>query len=169
MSQSQDQPQINVIPSNSSSYITLEELLNAPSMPENLPRFEIIKECEVARDLGSDDGSINSEDESDYEDIEEVFPCECRYDENFSGNSESQACGTSANCINRELFIECDSEECPCRDRCQNQRFQRRQYAKVKVVETKGKGFGLFTCEDLKPYILSFSLYYICFYFILHL
>lgn len=127
----------------------LEELLNAPQLPKNLPPFEIIKECEKVIESDSESGSDSGSESSDTE-VEEVFPCECRYEEN-SSNSEGQACGVSANCINRELFIECDGEECPCRNRCQNQRFQNRQYAQVKVIETPGKGFGLFVCEDLKP------------------
>ena len=127
--------------------IPLEEILNAPLLPTNLPSFEIIKECQKAIDNCSESGSDS---ESEEEEIEEVFPCECRYYEH-SSNFEAQACGASANCINRELFIECNGEECPCQNRCQNQRFQNRQYAQVKVIETPGKGFGLFVCEDLKP------------------
>lgn len=132
--------------------ISLDELLNAPVLPSNLPKFEIIKECEKVPE--EDFSSSNDESESSYSssesEIEEVFPCDCGFDEH-SNNFEGQACGPAANCINRELFIECNEEECPCRERCQNRRFQKRQYAKVKVVETPGKGFGLFTCEDLKP------------------
>lgn len=132
--------------------ISLEELLNAPVLPSNLPKFEIIKECEKVPE--EDFSSSNDESESSYSssesEIEEVFPCDCGFDEH-SNNFEGQACGPTANCINRELFIECNEEECPCRERCQNRRFQKRQYAKVKVIETPGKGFGLFTCEDLKP------------------
>lgn len=134
--------------------ITLDELLLAPLLPKNLPTFEIIKECQLAQnsvvDSDSDENSGEETEEEEEEDIEEVFPCECGYDEN-SNNFEAQACGPLANCINRELFIECNVEECPCRDRCQNQNFQKRKYAKVKVIETEGKGFGLFTCEDLRP------------------
>lgn len=127
--------------------ISLEELLSAPLLPKNLPPFEIIKDCQKGEE------SLNDSDDSEGEnsdEVEEVFPCECGYDEN-SSNFEGQACGSTANCINRELFIECNAEECPCRNRCQNQRFQKRQYSNVKVIETPGKGFGLFTCEDLKP------------------
>lgn len=127
---------------------SLDQLSNAQKLPDNLPPFEIIKECQIAQDSDYSDNS--DENSGEEEDIEEVFPCECGYDEN-SNFFESQACGPLANCINRELFIECNAEECPCRDRCQNQNFQKRKYAKVKVIETEGKGFGLFTCEDLRP------------------
>jgi hypothetical protein len=130
--------------------ISLKELLNAPMLPNNLPKFEIIKECEKVQEEFSNDESSDSENSLSESEIEEVFPCDCGFDE-YSSNFDGQACGPTAHCINRELFIECNEEECPCRERCQNRRFQKRQYAKVKVVETPGKGFGLFTCEDLKP------------------
>ena len=149
---------------------TLEELIAAPKIAVNVPPFEIIEESEVARDRppkksrkksresqsASESDSEFSEDEEDYGDVdsnvEEVFPCECRYDHGLEETSpNSQACGSHSNCINRDLFIECNAEDCPCREKCQNQRFQRRQYANVKVFETKGKGFGLFTLQDLKP------------------
>lgn len=133
--------------------VSLEEVLNAPLLPENLPKFEIIKECEKVEEEHSSNSEDDSESESEIEtesEIEEVFPCDCGFDE-YSSNLDNQACGATANCINRELFIECNTDECPCRERCQNRRFQKRQYVKVKVIETPGKGFGLFTCEDLKP------------------
>ena len=130
--------------------ISLDELLLAPILPKNLPSFEIINECQLADSDSDENSEEETEEEEEEEDIEEVFPCECGYDEN-SNNFEAQACGPLANCINRELFIECNVEECPCRDRCQNQNFQKRKYAQVKVIETEGKGFGLFTCEDLRP------------------
>ena len=130
--------------------ISLEELLNAPFLPENLPKFEIIKECQkVMEEFSSDSNDSSDSCSEDSSEIEEVFPCDCGFDEH-STNFDGQACGPTANCINRELYIECNEEECPCRERCQNRRFQKRQYANVKVVETPGKGFGLFTCEDLK-------------------
>lgn len=130
--------------------ISLEELLNAPLLPENLPKFEIIKECQKVEEPSSDLSDESDSESSEESEIEEVFPCDCGFDEH-SSNYDGQACGPPANCINRELFIECNGDECPCRERCQNRRFQKRQYANVKVVETPGKGFGLFTCEDLKP------------------
>ncbi|KAH0552920.1 histone methyltransferase set2 [Trichoglossum hirsutum] len=48
--------------------------------------------------------------------------------------------------------MECVEEECNCGSGCQNQRFQRKQYASVSVIETEKKGFGLRTDSDLNPH-----------------
>ena len=66
--------------------IPLEELLNAPVLPKNLPHFEIIKECEKAIILDYEkwrwEGTVKAtQEEEEEEEIEEVFLCECRYDE----------------------------------------------------------------------------------------
>lgn len=131
--------------------LPLDELLSAPVVPPNVPPFKLIRSSEFAlsrhhshRNRYSDDEDEDEEDEDDFSTLEEVFPCDCT-------GQPGHCCGPEAKCINRELFIECPQDECPCGDRCENQRFTRREYATVKVVETPGKGFGLFTCEDLKP------------------
>ena len=41
--------------------------------------------------------------------------------------------------------------DCACGTACQNQRFQRKQYANVSVVKTEKKGYGLRTNNALKP------------------
>lgn len=64
---------------------------------------------------------------------------------------EQFACGAKANCINRALFVECRPQDCPCGSRCQNQRFQRKEYKPVHVVKTPGKGHGLQCQVDLRP------------------
>lgn len=46
--------------------------------------------------------------------------CDCRYDEN--GETAEQACGDQAQCMNRLMQIECETDECRCRNNCQNQR-----------------------------------------------
>jgi SET domain-containing protein len=40
---------------------------------------------------------------------------------------------------------------CNCGEGCQNQRFQRKQYAKVSVIRTEKKGYGLRADTDLQP------------------
>jgi histone-lysine N-methyltransferase SETD2 len=62
------------------------------------------------------------------------------------------ACGEGANCINRTLFIECRPGDCPCGERCQNQRFQRAQHKDIEVMRAPGKGHGLRTRVGLEPY-----------------
>ncbi len=47
--------------------------------------------------------------------------------------------------------MECVEDECNCGTGCQNQRFQRRQYARVSVIKTEKKGFGLRSDADLRP------------------
>lgn len=42
-------------------------------------------------------------------------------------------------------------KDCNCGVACQNQRFQRRQYAKVSVIKTDKKGYGLRANTDLHP------------------
>ena len=47
--------------------------------------------------------------------------------------------------------MECIDEECNCGTGCQNQRFQRKQFANVSVIKTEKKGYGLRTESDLQP------------------
>lgn len=47
--------------------------------------------------------------------------------------------------------MECVDAECNCGLGCQNQRFQRKQYANVSVIKTEKKGFGLRANTDLQP------------------
>ena len=79
---------------------------------------------------------------------EESMACECRYQAN-SNRHLAQACGPDSDCINRLLLLEC-GEDCPAGRHCQNRRFTLKQYAKVHVVETPGKGHGLFTKTNIK-------------------
>lgn len=47
--------------------------------------------------------------------------------------------------------MECVDGDCNCGSGCQNQRFQRKQYADVSVIKTEKKGFGLRANSDLQP------------------
>ena len=67
------------------------------------------------------------------------------------GDGENHACGEDSDCINRATKMECIDSECNCGTGCQNQRFQRKQFAKVSVIKTEKKGFGLRTNTDLQP------------------
>jgi hypothetical protein len=64
-------------------------------------------------------------------------------DDEFSHN-----CGQ--HCINYQLLIECHPQHCPCGDRCQNQKFQKRENAPIGIKETPGRGWGLFASADIK-------------------
>lgn len=61
----------------------------------------------------------------------------------------NNACGEDSDCINRATKMECVGD-CSCGRKCQNQRFQRRQYANVAVIKTEKKGFGLRADADMK-------------------
>lgn len=58
-------------------------------------------------------------------------------------NGVNRACGDDSDCINRLTSIECSNEKCQCGEDCQNQRFQKKQYADVDIIHTEKKGYGM--------------------------
>lgn len=54
-----------------------------------------------------------------------------------------------ANCLNRLLLYECSRDLCPAGPDCENQRFQKRTYARTSLVRTPGRGWGLLTSQAL--------------------
>jgi GNAT superfamily N-acetyltransferase len=52
-------------------------------------------------------------------------------------------------CLNRLCFAECDPRTCPQQAKCFNRRFQRRQYAKTRIVKAGETGFGLRANEPI--------------------
>lgn len=78
---------------------------------------------------------------------EESMPCECKYQPEI--DEPDAACGDDNNCINRMMFMECTVEDCSCGRYCRNRRFQLKQYARVDVIRTDKKGFGLRALTDL--------------------
>ncbi|EAU87663.2 histone-lysine N-methyltransferase [Coprinopsis cinerea okayama7 len=64
-------------------------------------------------------------------------------------DNEDNACGPYSDCINRLTQVECLPEDCRCRSHCQNQRFQKRQYANIEIVLTEKKGYGLRAEDDI--------------------
>ena len=58
--------------------------------------------------------------------------------------------GCGDDCINRDVLVECDPAFCPCGSGCQNQKFSRKQYAKLDIARTGRKGHGLFSKQNLK-------------------
>ncbi|GAC98518.1 histone-lysine N-methyltransferase [Pseudozyma hubeiensis SY62] len=77
--------------------------------------------------------------------FDDYMICDC------STNSENQdlACTDYSGCINRMTQIECSASKCRWGKLCHNQRFHRRQYANVDIVQTEKKGFGLRACQDI--------------------
>jgi [histone H3]-lysine36 N-trimethyltransferase len=67
-----------------------------------------------------------------------------------STTKENHACGETSDCINRATKMECQ-DDCTCGSKCQNQRFTRRLFADVSVIQTEKKGYGLRANTNLKP------------------
>jgi histone-lysine N-methyltransferase SETD2 len=78
-----------------------------------------------------------------------ALECDCQ-EEYDPADKTNHACGEDSDCINRATKMECVGD-CGCGRRCQNQRFQRRQYADVTVIKTEQKGFGLRANRDMAP------------------
>ncbi|KAF9553862.1 SET domain-containing protein [Agrocybe pediades] len=74
--------------------------------------------------------------------ILESMTCDCV-------DSEDDACGPYSDCINRLTQVECLEGDCRCRSYCQNQRFQKKQYANIDIVLTEKKGYGLRAESDI--------------------
>ncbi|EGX90876.1 histone H3 lysine 36 (K36) methyltransferase [Cordyceps militaris CM01] len=84
----------------------------------------------------------------------DAFDCECRGDWHDGVN---MACGEDSDCINRATKMECSETAGNCGGGCQNQRFQRKQYADVCVIKTEKKGYGLRTDAELSAHDFIFE------------
>ncbi|RYP18374.1 hypothetical protein DL765_003986 [Monosporascus sp. GIB2] len=93
---------------------------------ESKDHFEVIENCMYgSKTLGSSK--------------QDALDCDCSEEWRDGMN---HACADDS-CINRATKMECVDQECNCGNGCQNQRFQRKQYADVSVIKTEKKGFGL--------------------------
>ncbi|KAJ5953469.1 hypothetical protein N7454_000365 [Penicillium verhagenii] len=79
----------------------------------------------------------------------DAMECECA-EEWEPETGRNVACGDDSDCINRWTKMECLGD-CGCGADCQNQRFQKKQYAPVSVIKTEKKGFGLRAEVNLEP------------------
>lgn len=80
----------------------------------------------------------------------EFMECDCF--EDFS-EGVNRACDEDSDCINRLTLIECVNGLCgSCGDDCQNQRFQKRQYADIAVFQTEMKGYGVRAETDIEAH-----------------
>ncbi|KAG8215170.1 hypothetical protein J3R82DRAFT_8679, partial [Butyriboletus roseoflavus] len=77
----------------------------------------------------------------------ESMTCDCVYEHGV--DDPSDACGQGSDCINRLTQVECLPDDCRCRAHCQNQRFQRKEYASIEIVSTEKKGYGLRAISDI--------------------
>ncbi|KAI8485616.1 Histone-lysine N-methyltransferase, H3 lysine-36 and H4 lysine-20 specific [Branchiostoma belcheri] len=79
-------------------------------------------------------------------DPSEIQRCECKL-------TDENPCGPESDCLNRNLMIECHPAGCPVGEKCQNQRFVKRQYPQVESFKTPdGRGWGLKTLVDIKKH-----------------
>lgn len=77
----------------------------------------------------------------------EAMTCDCA--EQWDPKTERNlACSEHSSCINRATSVEC-VEPCLCGSDCENKRFQKRQYARVRVEKTGKKGFGLVAAQPI--------------------
>ncbi|EDU46790.1 Histone-lysine N-methyltransferase [Pyrenophora tritici-repentis] len=97
--------------------------------------FVVLPECTYAnKTIGTTDPALE---------------CDCQ-EEYDSATKTNHACDEDSDCINRATKMECVGD-CSCGRTCQNQRFQRKQYADVTVIKTEKKGFGLRANKNMVP------------------
>ena len=71
-------------------------------------------------------------------------PCMCSYPK------EEEAKGCSSDCINRMMYVECDPDICPSRERCSNQRMQKHDWSPgLQRFLTTNRGWGVRTTEKI--------------------
>jgi hypothetical protein len=86
---------------------------------------------------------------------EPALECECN-EEWVADEQQNHACGEDSDCINRATKMEC-VDDCNCGANCENQRFQRKLWAKVTVFKTEKKGYGLRADTNLQPHDFIFE------------
>ncbi|CCH42475.1 Histone-lysine N-methyltransferase [Wickerhamomyces ciferrii] len=79
----------------------------------------------------------------------EFMSCECHPDWDES-NELNYAC-IDDDCINRGTKIECINGVSSCGEDCSNQRFQKKQYVDINVIQTEKKGYGVRSQIDIEP------------------
>ncbi|RMX77507.1 hypothetical protein D0868_16606, partial [Hortaea werneckii] len=79
---------------------------------------------------------------------EHALECDCA-EEWDATTRTNHACDEDSDCINRATKMECLGD-CGCGANCQNQRFLRKRYADVSVINTEKKGYGLRANKNLK-------------------
>ncbi|CAA7262089.1 unnamed protein product [Cyclocybe aegerita] len=114
---------------------------------------QLIGDLPVAREAALKEFTEISDNNYQYKSLgrsREVFEsmtCDCSYKHGV--DKPDVACGPSSDCINRLTQVECLPDDCRCETYCQNQRFQRKEYANIDIVLTEKKGYGLRAEGDL--------------------
>ncbi|XP_071166810.1 histone-lysine N-methyltransferase NSD2-like isoform X1 [Mytilus edulis] len=76
-------------------------------------------------------------------DLTEIPRCECKPE-------QDNPCSSDTDCLNRMLMYECHPAVCPAGEKCQNQRYQKREYPDSEPYKVPGKGWGLKTNVPVK-------------------
>ncbi|KAJ8865898.1 hypothetical protein PR048_033421 [Dryococelus australis] len=76
-------------------------------------------------------------------DSSNLVPCYC-------DPKKANPCGPDSDCLNRILMVECSPAVCRAKDKCRNQRFEKREYPPLLPYKTEGRGWGLKTLADIK-------------------
>lgn len=115
----------------------LPKFMDAESKTEEAKKaFEELSECTYSNKHIGDSGQ------------NEHMTCDCieSWDSDLQQN---MACGEESDCINRVTSVECINKFCTCGKNCQNQRFQKKQYAPITVFQTEKKGYGVRSDESI--------------------
>ncbi|OEJ86209.1 Histone-lysine N-methyltransferase, H3 lysine-36 specific [Hanseniaspora osmophila] len=113
------------------SYIDLEN-----KTKEACQKFQQIDECTYSRE-GLGRGRR----------FEEFMECDCSDDWKDGSN---KACAENSDCINRLTQIECVNGRCSqCGRDCENQRFQKKQYSDISIIQTEKKGYGVIAQKQI--------------------
>eukprot|EP01083_Nonionella_stella_P214326 772315_1 len=105
------------------------------SVPESilrrgtLPKFEVVETNVYPRRKNAG------------KDYDKDISCEC------SPNKKDVNCGHQ--CVNRALYIECDPETCPVKERCTNMNFAKRNNAQTLVLPMGRRGWGMIAQVDI--------------------
>lgn len=123
---------------------------------ESRNTFQVLEQCSyTSKYIGSTEhGSMDCDCPEEWGKLT-LHACRSMYVWILSSHIDSitntnSACGHDSDCINRATKMECVGD-CGCGSDCQNQRFQRRQFANVTVFKTEKKGYGLRADTDLNP------------------
>jgi hypothetical protein len=81
--------------------------------------------------------------------------CEC-------STTQNTFCGPDSNCLNRMLQFEC-TQKCPAGEKCQNQRFVKREYAEVEPFRALSRGWGLRAKEGWLVCLFVFLFFVMCY------
>lgn len=82
--------------------------------------------------------------------VGKTAPRKQKYETTQCHCSVNDACGPQSQCWNRLALVECNVETCPAGTKCQNRRFQKKEWVESVPIQTSSKGWGLKAKVDIK-------------------